>query len=78
MLSNLRAILEEAGLTLTDVVKVTCFITDVGRFAEFNAIYAEFFGDHLPARSTIGSALAGGFLIEIEAVAVAATTFTLP
>lgn len=67
---NLAAVLEAGGATLNDVIKTTCFVTDVANFAEFNAIYAEEFGDHRPARSTVGVALAGGFLFEIEAVAI--------
>lgn len=47
-----------------------CLLTDVARFAEFNELYAEFFGDHLPARSTFGVGLAGGFRFEIEATAL--------
>lgn len=68
--ANLRAILDHLGLTPADVIKTTCFLVDVSHRAEFNAGYAEFFGDHLPARSTIGVALGGGFLVEIEAWAL--------
>jgi 2-iminobutanoate/2-iminopropanoate deaminase len=71
-LANLKAVLEAAGSSLDNVIKTTCFITDVANFAEFNAIYAEVFGEHRPARSTFGVALAGGFTFEIEAVALVA------
>lgn len=71
-LANLKAVLEAAGSSLDLVIKTTCFITDVDNFAEFNAIYAEVFGDHRPGRSTFGVALAGGFTFEIEATALVA------
>ena len=67
-LRNLGAIVDASGATLSDVVKTTCFITDLADFTEFNTIYADFFGDHRPARSTFVVGLAGGFLFEIEAV----------
>ena len=67
---NLQAVLAEAGCTLNDVVKATVFIKDMGQFAEVNEIYAEYFGDHKPARSTVEVArLPKDALIEIELVA---------
>lgn len=69
-MQNLRSVLEASGAALTDVVKTTCFLTNVADFAEFNARYTEFFGDHRPARSTFVVGLAGGFIFEIEAMAV--------
>jgi 2-iminobutanoate/2-iminopropanoate deaminase len=67
-IANLTARLEEAGASLADVVKTTCFLTDMGTFAEFNEAYATGFGDHRPARSTVEvSALPGGMNVEIEA-----------
>jgi 2-iminobutanoate/2-iminopropanoate deaminase len=66
--ANVSDRLAEAGATLSDVVKTTCFITDMDTFATFNAAYAEAFGDHRPARSTVEvSALPGGMQVEIEA-----------
>ena len=66
--ANLAARLAEAGASLSDVVKTTCFLTDMGTFATFNAAYAEAFGDHRPARSTVEvSALPGGMDVEVEA-----------
>ncbi len=53
-LKNLTAILTAAGCELGDVVSVDVFVTDMERFADFNRIYAEFFGDHKPARAVIG------------------------
>lgn len=67
-IANLSARLAEAGASLAHVVKTTCFLTDMGTFAEFNAAYAEGFGDHRPARSTVEvSALPAGMDVEIEA-----------
>ena len=69
-LRNLEAVLTAAGGSLGSLVKTTCFLTDVDAFPEFNAAYAEAMGDHRPTRSTVGVALAGGFLVEIEGLAV--------
>jgi 2-iminobutanoate/2-iminopropanoate deaminase len=67
-IANVEARLAEAGASLTDVVKTLCFLTDMGTFAEFNEAYAAAFGDHRPARSTVGvAALPGGMAVEIEA-----------
>jgi 2-iminobutanoate/2-iminopropanoate deaminase len=67
-MANVAAQLEAAGAALSDVVKTLCFLTDMGTFAEFNAAYAEAFGDHRPARSTVEvSALPGGMAVEVEA-----------
>lgn len=69
-LENIRALLEEGGCTLDDVVKVTAFITDAAHAPGFNAVYAEFFPDAPPARSTVVSGLLiPGGLVEIEVVA---------
>lgn len=65
---NVAAQLATVGASLNDVVKTTCFLTDMGNFAAFNEVYAEALGDHRPARSTVGvSALPGDFLVEVEA-----------
>ncbi len=67
--ANLKAVLEEAGTDLSHVVKTTCFLKDLGDFAVFNAVYAEYFTGK-PARSCVEvSALPKGVLVEIEAVA---------
>ena len=69
-LKNLGAILAAAGLGFECVVKTTVFLTDMGRFAEMNDVYARFFGQTPPARATVQvGALPKGALIEIEAVA---------
>lgn len=68
--SNLKAVLESAGLGLDAVVKTTVFLTDMKDFAEMNAIYREQFSEPFPARSTIGvKELPLGARIEIEMVA---------
>jgi 2-iminobutanoate/2-iminopropanoate deaminase len=65
---NLQARLKEMGLTLDDVAKTLCFLTDMDTFATFNAAYVHGFGDARPARSTIGvAALPFGAAVEIEA-----------
>ena len=52
-LKNIGALLEEVGATTANVVKTTCFLVDMADFAAFNEVYAEFFGDHKPARSCV-------------------------
>lgn len=69
--ANLQAVLAEGGAEITDVVRTMCLLTDIADFAVFNEEYAAFFGDHRPARSTFGIALAGGFSVEVEAIALA-------
>ena len=69
-LSNVKAILEEAGYTLADVVKTTVLLSDMGNFAAMNAVYAEFFPSNCPARAAFAvKALPKGALVEIEAIA---------
>jgi len=68
-LANLKFVLAEGGAEVTDVVRTMCLLTDINNFAIFNEEYAKFFGDHKPARSTFGIALAGGFTVEVEAIA---------
>ena len=70
-LTNLQTILEGAGSSLDDVVKVNCYLSDVTRFSEWNAIYTEFFPAAPPARTTVGCQLFG-MLIEVDCIAVLA------
>ncbi|NLK67150.1 MAG: RidA family protein [Campylobacteraceae bacterium] len=71
-LANLKAILSAADLEFKDVVKTTIFLADMGDFDIVNKIYAEAFGEHKPARSTIEVAkLPKGALVEIELIAKA-------
>jgi len=67
-MSNLRTILEGVDLGLNDIVKMNVYLTDPSRFAEYNAIYTEYFPNHPPARTTIGCWLPG-ILIEIDCIA---------
>ncbi len=68
VLANLTAVLRDCGASLADVAKTTVFVTDIGQFATVNAVYAEAFGEHRPARSTVQvGALPAGAEVEIEA-----------
>lgn len=69
-LKNLKAVLAAAGCELSDVVKTTVFLTDMGDFAKVNAVYAKFFETECPARSAVQvGALPKGALVEVEAIA---------
>jgi 2-iminobutanoate/2-iminopropanoate deaminase len=69
-LRNLGAVLDAAGVGFADVVKTTVFLTDMNDFAAMNGVYATFFPDPPPARSTVAvKALPKGFKVEIEAIA---------
>lgn len=71
ILANLDAILQAAGSRRDQVMKVSVFITDMSAWATVNAIYADFFGNHRPARSVVPvNPLHYGFAIELEATAV--------
>ena len=66
---NLKAVLEEAGASLTSVIKTTCFLADMSYFAAFNGVYARYF-TACPARSCVAvKELPKGSLVEIEAIA---------
>jgi len=70
VLLNIKAILEAAGYGLTDVVKTTIYLTDIGDFQKVNEIYGTFFGEHKPARATVEvRKLPLGAKIEIEVIA---------
>ena len=67
---NVKAILEEAGLALSNVVKTTVYLADMGDFAAMNEGYSQFFAQPFPARSAIAvKALPKGALVEVEVVA---------
>ena len=72
VLTNVKAILEAAGLTMDNVVKTTVFLQNMGDFAAMNAVYAEFFTEgQYPARSAVEvGALPKGALVEIETICV--------
>ena len=70
VMQSLQAILESAGASLQSVVKTTVFLQDMNDFTAMNAVYAEFFGDHKPARSTVQAGrLPRDVKVEIDAVA---------
>ena len=71
MFANIRAVLATAGLDFSNVVKTTVFMTDLAQFADFNAIYAEYFPGNPPARSCVQvAALPKGALVECEVIAM--------
>lgn len=70
-LDNMKAVLKAAGCEMSDVVKTTIYIADIGQFRQVNEVYAEYFKEDPPARSTVGvKALPKGVGIEIEAIAI--------
>jgi 2-iminobutanoate/2-iminopropanoate deaminase len=70
-LTNLKNVIEEAGSTMAHVVKTTVFLKEMIDFPKMNAVYAEFFSENPPARSTVAVAgLPKGGLVEIEVVAL--------
>lgn len=70
VMKNIGALLAAAGTDFDHVVKTTCFLEDISDFAKFNAVYAESFGEKLPARSAVGiDKLPKGALIEVEVIA---------
>ena len=71
-LTNIKAILEEAGTSMDNVVKTTVFMANMDDFADMNAVYAEFFTEPYPARSAVAvKSLPKGALVEIEVIAEA-------
>jgi 2-iminobutanoate/2-iminopropanoate deaminase len=70
VLENIKAILENAGFTLGDIVKVTVYLVDLNDFPRFNKVYSEYFKDRPPARTTVQvAALPRSVRIEIDAIA---------
>ncbi len=69
VLSNIRRILEGCGATMADVVKCTVFLGDAAEFAAMNEVYAEFFGDNKPARTTVEAKFVAPMRVEIDCVA---------
>lgn len=68
VLENIKAILEAGGATMADVVKVTAHLSDLDLFERYNKVYATYFPDPKPTRTTVGSQLLG-ILVEIDAIA---------
>ena len=68
---NLKAVLREAHSDFNRVLRATVYLTDLGNFQTLNTIYAEYFGDHKPSRSTVGVAqLPKGAQVEIDVIAL--------
>lgn len=69
-MQNLTAVLDAAGATWADVLKVNVYLTDIDRFTEFNEVYAEYLDADPPARATVGvAALPKGAQVEVECIA---------
>jgi 2-iminobutanoate/2-iminopropanoate deaminase len=69
-LRNAEAILKEAGVTMADVVKTTVHLDDISRISAFNSVYEKFFHGPKPVRTTVGSQMGSGIMIEIDFIAV--------
>ena len=70
VMKNLAAVLQEAGVSLNQVVKTTVYLADMGAFGEMNEVYGKHFGDHRPARATVqAGALPKSVGVEIDAIA---------
>ncbi len=70
-ISNLEAVLDAAGLTLNELVKVTVYLKSIENFAEFNRVYGGYFGEDPPARACVEAAnLPKGVDVEVVAIAV--------
>ena len=70
--ANIAAVLKAGGMTFTNVVKTTVFLTDMANFGAMNAVYAKYFNEPFPARSTVAVVgLPRGAMVEIEVVAAA-------
>ncbi|MHC4452908.1 MAG: RidA family protein [Planctomycetota bacterium] len=70
VLTNLRAVLEAGGASMSSVLKTTVFLADMGDFPDVNEVYARHFGDHRPARATVAvRTLPMSVLVEIDAIA---------
>lgn len=71
VLTNLKGVLESEGSALSKVIKTTVFLAHMEDFAKMNGVYAEFFGEHKPARSTVAvKTLPKNALVEIECIAL--------
>lgn len=68
-LENIKAVLAAAGAQMGDVVKVTTHLQNLNDFAGYNRVYAEYFPEARPVRTTVGSQLLADFMIEIDVVA---------
>lgn len=70
VLKNLLAVLEDAGTTFSNVIKTTIYLTDMDDFIAVNTVYAKYFSDHKPARSTVAvNTLPKNAMVEIDCIA---------
>lgn len=70
VMQNIKGILENQGLTFANVIKTTCFLSDMANFAAFNEVYAKYFTENTPARSTVAvKTLPKEALVEVEIIA---------
>lgn len=76
-IGNVRCILAEYNLDLSDVIKVNSYVQDPADLAEYNVLYRRHFGDPLPARTTITNCLGAAIKFEIDVVAYEGTSYTL-
>ena len=67
---NIKAILEAGGFSMSDVVKVTAYLTDLGDFGQYNQVYKKYFAEPFPARATVGCQLLMHTFIEVDCIAV--------
>jgi len=67
-LESIKAIIEKAGATMADVVRVNAYLKDMSKFSEFNEVYVRFFPKPYPARTTVGVDLPGGASVEMDAI----------
>lgn len=67
-LENIKAIVEKAGVSMADVVRVNAYLKDIATFGEFNEVYARYFPKPYPARTTVSAILPGGALVEIDVI----------
>ncbi|PCG19708.1 RidA family protein [Brachyspira sp. G79] len=71
VMENIKGLLESENLTMANIIKTTCFLTDMANFAAFNEVYAEYFPENPPARSTVAiKSLPKDALVEVEIIAV--------
>ncbi len=68
-LDNIKAILEKAGASMTDIIKCTVHLADINEFDRYNEVYASYFEGVRPARTTVESRLAKGIRVEIDCIA---------
>jgi 2-iminobutanoate/2-iminopropanoate deaminase len=67
-LESIKAIVEMAGATMADVVRVNAYLKDMSKFSEFNEVYVRYFPKPYPARTTVGADLPGGASVEMDAI----------